>query len=134
MAKRITRYSILDGISNGTQYRADTLEEVGLEGWNPEGSPAEEWRSLKSYVDSQWATDRLERNWAREQTELAALIVGMVLEVLGQASIGQPEVHLTMYSDSSAARATALRSGTSPRVKHLHIKHLKNSSKSKVTA
>eukprot|EP00971_Amphidinium_carterae_P169349 3355492-Amphidinium_carterae.1 len=49
-------------------------EEVGIEvhfgaqdkinappGWNPEGSPGEKRRNLKAYVDSVWATDRLDR-------------------------------------------------------------------------
>eukprot|EP00971_Amphidinium_carterae_P352089 6492420-Amphidinium_carterae.1 len=171
LAKRLTRYLIehpmgaielapKDGDAHagialhcGAQGKCD-----GDGGWDPANSPGSERRSLKAYVDSDWATDRRDRksisggclffhgcllhSWSRKQTtvalssaeaELGALCTGileaqqlrhLLAEILEQAESSQPVVNVVVYSDSSAARAIATRTGVSPRVKHLHIKHL----------
>eukprot|EP00971_Amphidinium_carterae_P164138 3253996-Amphidinium_carterae.1 len=128
-------------------------------GWNPDKDQGADRRSLKAYVDSDWAGDRQTRHsisggclflfdcmvqaWSRKQptvslssaeAELQALNTGVleaqqlqnhVTELLSMKSGQDVQAWgVTVYTDSTAARAIALKQGLSPKVKHLNIKQL----------
>eukprot|EP00971_Amphidinium_carterae_P290901 5776765-Amphidinium_carterae.1 len=104
-------------------------------------------RSLKAYVDSDWAGDRQTRHsisggclilfdcvvqaWSRKQPKVSQSSAEAELQALNTEVLEAQQLqnHDRMYkhgeyTDSTAARAIALKKGFSPKVNHLNIKQL----------